>query len=208
MASLSESVGGPSVKPWKRVRRRLPLGNRSPEQRERPEYEQLATHPLVIAVSAALVLVGLGRFGVGARSVAGLVLLPALVVLSVIDVRHRLLPNRIVLPATGLVLVSQLAFAADHGVESVLACVAAGAALFVLHVVYPQGLGMGDVKLALLLGAALGTGAMVALFVGSLAGAAAGVVVIARHGAAGRKVALPFGPFLAFGAAVAFFLAG
>jgi leader peptidase (prepilin peptidase) / N-methyltransferase len=208
MASLSESVGAARLTPWKRVRRRLPLLHRLPTPHGRPEHEQLALHPLVLAASAALVLADLVRFGVGARGVAGIVLLPALAVLSAIDIRHRLLPNRIVLPATGLVLLSQVAFAADHGVEAAVASVVAAVALFVLHVTYPQGLGMGDVKLALLLGAALGKGVMFALLVGSLAGAAAGLVVLARHGAAGRKMALPFGPFLAFGAAVAFFLAG
>ena len=208
MASLSESVGQPRVTPWKRMRRRLPFGGHVPVERTRHDYERLAGHPVVVTLSAAFAVAALARFGIGARGLAGVILLPALVVLSAIDVRHRLLPNLIVLPATGLVLVSQIAFAADHGVEAVLASLAAGAALFVLRAVYPQGLGMGDVKLALLLGAALGTGVMPALFVGSVAAAAAGLLVLAQHGAAGRKMALPFGPFLAFGAVVAFFLAG
>jgi leader peptidase (prepilin peptidase)/N-methyltransferase len=170
-------------------------------------YEELALHPFVLASGAALVLVDLLRFGLSPRSVAGIILLPALVVLSAIDFRHRLLPNRIVLPATALVLVSQLALAPDHGREAALAAVAAGGAFLLLRVVYPKGLGMGDVKLALLLGAGLGWDVMSAVFVGSLAAAAAGLVVVARDGAAGRKAILPFGPFLAAGAALAFFFA-
>jgi leader peptidase (prepilin peptidase) / N-methyltransferase len=206
VASLSESVGAPSANRGKRLRRPSGGADPGPAQRERPDYEQLALHPLVIAASAALVLLALARFGLGARAVVGLFFLPALVVLSAVDIRHRLLPNRFVLPATGLVLVSQIAFAADHGLQAVIASFAAAVGLFILHVAYPKGLGMGDVKLGLLLGAALGRGVMFALFVGSLAGAAAGLVLIARHGAAARKTALPFGPFLALGAAVAFFL--
>ena len=205
MASLSESVGRPTV-PQKRPQAVPAAADADALQPARPRYEQLAFDPLVIAASGALVIVDLFLFGLGARGVAGAVLLPALVVLSAIDVRHRVLPNRIVLPATGLVLVSQVALASDHGKVAALASVAAGAAFFLLRAVYPQGLGMGDVKLALLLGAALGKSVLFGLFVGSVAAAVAGIVVIAREGAAGRKSTLPFGPFLAAGAAVAFFL--
>jgi leader peptidase (prepilin peptidase)/N-methyltransferase len=70
----------------------------------------------------------------------------------------------------------------------------------VLALVYPAGLGMGDVKLALLLGAALGGAVLPALLVGTLAAGAAGLVVLARQGLGARRRALPFGPFLAFGA--------
>jgi leader peptidase (prepilin peptidase)/N-methyltransferase len=72
--------------------------------------------------------------------------------------------------------------------------------LFVLALVYPAGLGMGDVKLALLLGAALGGAVLPALFLGTLAGAAAAVVVLARRGLQARRTTMPYGPFLAFGA--------
>ena len=207
MASLSESVGPPNAAQSKGSHRAQAGADPESLPRERPAYEQLALHPIVLAASAALVVADLARFGFGARAVAGLVLLPALVVLSAIDIRHRLLPNRIVLPATGLVLFSQLALARDHGLEAAVASFAAAAGLLIIRAAYPQGLGMGDVKLALLLGAALGKGVMFALFVGSVAAAVAGLVVIARDGMAARKTALPFGPFLAVGAAAAFFLA-
>ena len=207
MASLSESMGPPNAPHGKPARVAAAVADPSLPLRERPTYQQLALHPLVIAAALALVVADLARFGVGARGIAGLVLLPAVVVLSAIDIRHRLLPNRIVLPATALVLATQVALAGDHGRGAAIACIAAGAAFFVLRALYPQGLGMGDVKLALLLGAALGSDVMRGLFVGSVAAAAAGVVVIARQGSAGRKTTLPFGPFLAFGAVAAFFLA-
>jgi prepilin signal peptidase PulO-like enzyme (type II secretory pathway) len=206
MASLSERVGPPKSVPSKPSRQAPVVAEAESPPRGRPTYEQLALHPVVLATSAALVVADLASFGFGARGVAGLILLPALVVLSAIDTRHRLLPNRIVLPASGLLLVSQLALASDHGREAALASLAAGAAFFVLRALYPRGLGMGDVKLALLLGAALGTGVLRALFIGSVAAAAAGLVVIARQGPAGRKTTLPFGPFLAVGAVVTFFL--
>jgi leader peptidase (prepilin peptidase)/N-methyltransferase len=206
MASLSESAG-PRTVPQPKPSRDLP-GATYPQSTPpaRRGYRQLALHPLVLAASATLVFADLFRFGLGARGVAGLILLPVLVVLSAIDIRHRVLPNRIVLPATGLVLATQIALASDHGAEAAVAAIAAGAAFHVLRAVYPQGLGMGDVKLALLLGAALGKSVLFGVFIGSVCVAAAGLIVLAREGAEGRKTTLPFGPFLAAGAVVAFFL--
>ena len=79
-------------------------------------------------------------------------------------------------------------------------------ALLVVALAYPAGLGMGDVKLALLLGAALGATVAVALMVGLLAALVPAVVLIVRQGQkAARKTAIPFAPFLAFGAVVALF---
>jgi leader peptidase (prepilin peptidase)/N-methyltransferase len=128
-----------------------------------------------------------------------------LVVLAAIDLERRIIPNRIVLPATGLILATQIALSPDQAFEWVAA--ALGAALFLLLplLIYPSGMGMGDVKLALLLGAGLGWAVVPALFVGLMAAFVAAVVVLVRGGLAARKTALPFGPFLAFGGLVALF---
>jgi leader peptidase (prepilin peptidase)/N-methyltransferase len=128
-----------------------------------------------------------------------------LVVLAAIDLERRVIPNRIVLPATGLILATQIALSPDRALEWIAA--ALGAALFLLLplLIYPSGMGMGDVKLALLLGAGLGWGVVPALFVGLMAAFVAAVVVLVRGGLAARKTALPFGPFLALGGLVALF---
>jgi len=127
-----------------------------------------------------------------------------LVVLSVIDIRTRRLPNRIVLPAAAIVLAAQLAIAPDRAIEWVVGALGAFAFLLIAALVNPGGLGMGDVKLALLLGAALGWAVAGALLVGLVAAGVAGAVVIARNGwTAGRKATLPLGPFLAFGGVAA-----
>ena len=70
---------------------------------------------------------------------------------------------------------------------------------------YPKGMGMGDVKLALLLGAMLGRSVAVALMIGFLAALVPAAVLLFRHGSKARKIAIPFVPFLAFGAIVALF---
>ena len=129
-----------------------------------------------------------------------------LVAVSVTDLERRIIPNRIVLPATALVLVAQTI--RDPSVEWVLAALAAGGALFVAALVYPAGMGMGDVKLAAFLGALLGWDVIVAFFVAMVASLVPALVILARHGRAGRKMGIPFAPFLALGGVVALFAGG
>jgi leader peptidase (prepilin peptidase)/N-methyltransferase len=163
--------------------------------------------PLGSLLAAGLAAAALARYGL---SVAGLIAAftcGVLVVLSVIDVESRRLPNRIVLPSAAIVLVARLATAPEHWKTWLLAGLGAFAFFLVFALIYPAGLGMGDVKLALLLGFALGGAIMPALLVGTVAGAAAGVVLLVRHGAKARRRALPFGPFLAFGAIAIILLA-
>jgi leader peptidase (prepilin peptidase)/N-methyltransferase len=131
-----------------------------------------------------------------------------LVALSAIDAERRILPDVITLPSFVLVLVAQIALAPDRTVEWVGAALAASGFLFAALLAYPKGMGMGDVKLALLLGAALGWHVGVGLMLGMLAAMVLGLVLIARHGPAARKMAIPFGPFLAFGSVVALFWGG
>jgi leader peptidase (prepilin peptidase) / N-methyltransferase len=129
-----------------------------------------------------------------------------LVVLAVIDVRTRRLPNRIVLPASALVLAAQIAIEPGKWLEWTLAAAGAFTLLLAAALVNPKGMGMGDVKLALLLGAALGWAVAPALFIGFAAASLAGVVLIARGGWSARKTPIPLGPFLALGGFAAMFL--
>jgi leader peptidase (prepilin peptidase) / N-methyltransferase len=164
--------------------------------------------PAAFAAGAVLGGLALARFGFTPHGVMSAALLMVLAVLAVIDLRTRLLPNLIVLPALGAVLLWQLAFFPDEAAESLLA--AAGAAVFLLlpSLLHDGAMGMGDVKLGALLGAALGAAVVPALLVGSLAVAPVAAVLAARHGGAVRRATVPFGPFLAFGAAVILFTAG
>ncbi|MDQ3858015.1 MAG: prepilin peptidase [Actinomycetota bacterium] len=162
-------------------------------------------YPAVELATAALVALSIARFGLTGRGLVAAFFTAVLVVLSAIDIEHRILPNKIVLPATVVVLAAQSALAPALVPESVLAAFGASLFLFVALLAYPAGMGMGDVKLALLLGAALGKTVAVALMLGMLAALVAAVVLLVRHGAAARKMAIPFGPFLALGSVVALF---
>jgi leader peptidase (prepilin peptidase)/N-methyltransferase len=101
--------------------------------------------------------------------------------------------------AVAIVALNDPASLADRGI----AAAAGGGFLFFVALAYPRGMGMGDVKLVAVMGLYLGRAVAPAMLIGFAAGAAVGLVVVARHGAAARKQALPFGPFLALGGIVA-----
>jgi leader peptidase (prepilin peptidase)/N-methyltransferase len=163
-------------------------------------------HAIVIAVAAGLSAAVLVRFGLTARGLIEAFVVAVLVWLSAIDIERHVLPNVIVLPAAALVLVAQIVAFPDQTVEWVVSAAGAAGLLLVFVLIYPAGMGMGDVKLALLLGAALGRLVVVALLLGFIAAAIAGLVLIARRGIGARKQGIPLGPFLALGATLTLFL--
>ena len=124
-----------------------------------------------------------------------------LVAVSVVDLEERRVPNRIVLPATACALIARTAL--DPSLEWVAGMLIAGGTLFVLALIYPAGMGMGDVKLAGFLGAWLGWNGVLALLLGSFVAFVPAVAILLIRGRAGRKVALPFAPFLAAGGVIA-----
>lgn len=159
-----------------------------------------ARYPAVEGATAVLVAASLIRFGLTAEGILAAAFCALLVVLSAIDIEHRIVPNRIVLPAAAVFLVAHTLI--DPSVEWVLSAFGASAFLLVAALAYPRGMGMGDVKLALVLGAVLGRNVAVALMVGMVAALLPAVVVAARGGSV-RKLAVPFVPFLAFGSVIA-----
>jgi leader peptidase (prepilin peptidase) / N-methyltransferase len=144
-----------------------------------------------------------GLLGPAGAVVVATVALGSLLYLSVIDVRHRLLPNRIVLPATAFVLAGHLATRPERSEEWLLAAAGTFVVLLALSLPSRGGLGMGDVKTGLLVGATVGTGTVVALTIAFLTAPIYAVALVVRHGRAARTMALPFGPFLALGTAAA-----
>lgn len=160
-------------------------------------------YPVTEALTGALFAAVVIAKGVDDRALSGLVLVIFLVPVALIDLEHRIIPNRLVVPAAVLAVVIQALVDPGALPEHLIS---GGAALifFGLAVVaYPRGMGMGDVKLAGTLGLFLGASVAVAVLVALLAGTLIGLVIIARRGlVAGRKTAVPFGPFLALGGGV------
>jgi leader peptidase (prepilin peptidase)/N-methyltransferase len=161
-------------------------------------------YPAVEAATAVLVGCCALKFGFSWDFLVAAVFCAVLVALSATDLERRIIPNRLVLPATVVLLAAQTVL--HPSVEWVVAGIAAAAFFLIAALVYPGGMGMGDVKLALLLGVVLGRAVSVALMIGMLSALVPSIVLIAKYGKAGRKMTIPFGPFLALGGVVALFV--
>ena len=160
-------------------------------------------YPAVELLTATLVAVCALVFGLTPYAALAAFFCVTLVTLSAADLRYRLVPNRIVLPAFVVCVLAHTAI--EPSVEWLAAALAAAAFLLVAALAYPAGLGMGDVKLALLLGAMLGRTVGAALLIGFLTALLPSILLFARHGSKARKMAIPLVPFLAFGAIVTLF---
>jgi leader peptidase (prepilin peptidase) / N-methyltransferase len=160
-------------------------------------------YPAVELVTGLLVAGCVLKFGLGADAAVAAVFCLALVAVSATDIEHQKIPNVIVVPAGLVVLAANTAL--HPSPRWVLAALGASGFLFAAALAYPRGMGMGDVKLAFLMGAALGRTVPPAMLLGMVAALVPGIVLLARHGQAARKIRIPFGPFLALGSAVALF---
>jgi prepilin signal peptidase PulO-like enzyme (type II secretory pathway) len=175
----------------------------------RPLRDLLPTGNLrvVVAVAAVgLAVASFVAFGLTGKALLGAVFCPTLVLLAAIDAKHRLLPNMIILPASLAVGLIVAASAPGDFLTHLAAGAALGGFFFVFGTIFAGSLGMGDAKLGFLLGLALGwqtLGAALIAFAGLLVAA---LYVLATRGASARKDAIPFGPFLALGGILAFFL--
>lgn len=162
-----------------------------------------ARYPAVELVTALLVAGCFWKFGFAGSAFVAAFFCIALVAVSGTDVEYHIIPNRIVLPAAVLVLAANTVLHLSP--EWALGALGASGFLFAAALAYPKGMGMGDVKLALLMGAALGRTVPVALMIGMLTALIPALYLLARHGSAARKMRIPFGPFLALGSVVALF---
>jgi leader peptidase (prepilin peptidase)/N-methyltransferase len=159
---------------------------------------------LAIELATGLLLVGcVLAFGFTAKAAAAAIACGALVVVTATDLERRIVPNRVVLPAAATVLALQTV--SHPSPEWALGALGAAGFLFLAALAYPGGMGMGDVKLALLIGALLGRTTPVGIMLGLLLALVPSAVLLARHGARARRLAIPFAPFLAAGAVVALF---
>jgi leader peptidase (prepilin peptidase)/N-methyltransferase len=165
-----------------------------------------ARYPLVEA-STAMLFVGVVVANEGDRATwLGLAFVAALVPIALIDLEHRIIPNRILAPLAVAALALTAAFQPGELLARLAAGAGAGGFLLAAALAYPRGMGMGDVKLAAVMGLVLGRAVAPALLVALLAGTIVGVAVMVRRGVReGRRTAIPFGPFLALGGLVGLF---
>lgn len=161
-----------------------------------------ARYPLIEALTGVLFGVVAAVRGVDEALLAELPFAALLVAVAAIDLEHRIVPNRLVAPAAAWAVVAWALVDRGFLPEALGAGAGAFAFLLVAALAYPAGMGMGDVKLAGVMGLYLGLAVIPALLVAFLAGSAVGIAMIAREGAEARKKGVPFAPFLALGGVV------
>ena len=154
-------------------------------------------------IALGLVLGSFAAFGASLQALSASILCMALVIISVTDFEYRIVPDRVVLPAAAIVL--GLNTIRDPSFVWLLAGVALSLVLFLAALVNSQGMGLGDVKLAFLIGCGLGWAAPFGLVVGVVAAFLPALVLLMAG--AGRKSTMPYAPFLALGCVIALFLA-
>jgi leader peptidase (prepilin peptidase)/N-methyltransferase len=168
-----------------------------------------ARYPLTELVVAALyVLTVLVLWDDPVEVALGLILVTMLVAVTLTDLERRIIPNKVLAVAAVLGLAVAAVFDPASLPERLAAGAGAGALFFLAALAYPRGMGLGDVKLAATMGLFLGRDVAPAIFVALLVGSVVGLAMIARHGAAARKQAIPFGPFLALGGVVGLLAGG
>lgn len=160
-------------------------------------------YPAVEIATALLVAACFAVYGLTWRAGVAAFFCVVLVVVSATDLRARIVPNVIVIPAAAIVLAANTLL--EPSPKWALGALGAAGFLLLAAIVYPGGMGLGDVKLALLLGAALGWHVPLGLMLGMFAALVPSLVLLARHGSAARKMAIPFAPFLAIGSIVTLF---
>jgi leader peptidase (prepilin peptidase)/N-methyltransferase len=159
-------------------------------------------YPLVEAGTAVVFLLSFWRFGLGWSLLVAWAFIACMISVALIDHDHMIIPDKIVLPGALIGLVASIALDPSNWWKYLAACLGAAAFMLVLAMVWPGGMGPGDVKMALFMGAVLGVSVTVAVFVAFLTGAVVGVLLIATHRRK-RKDQIPFGPYLALGSIMA-----
>jgi leader peptidase (prepilin peptidase) / N-methyltransferase len=164
-------------------------------------------YPAVEAVTGLLCAAVVLRFGADRDAWLGLAFVLLLVPITLIDLDYQIIPNPLTLLGAIVALALVLATRSGDTVQHLIAAVAAGGFLLVAVLVYPAGMGMGDVKLAFVMGLFLGRAVAPAMFAALLTGSVVGAAIIARKGVKeGRKTRIPFGPWLAVGGLVGLFV--
>jgi leader peptidase (prepilin peptidase)/N-methyltransferase len=162
-----------------------------------------ARYPAVELLTAGVFAAVAAARGVDDDLVLQLPFAAVLIAVAFIDLEHRIVPNKIVVPAAVFGVGAAAVVATDELPELLIAGAGAFLAMLLIVLAYPRGMGMGDVKLAGVMGLYLGLEVVPALFIGFLAGTMVGLGILAREGADARKKAVPFAPFLALGGIVA-----
>jgi leader peptidase (prepilin peptidase) / N-methyltransferase len=198
MFVLGSGVGallGPAIN-------RFPVHQPENEAPLNPPHAHPWRRLVVPAITGVGFLLAYLQFGLSWRLLEACAFICVMIVIAFIDLDHMIIPNVIVLPAALVGLAASVAFDPGRWWVYLVAALGGSLFLFVLALIWPGGMGMGDVKLALFMGAVLGASVVVAFFLAFLLGALVGLGLILSK-RKGRKDAIPFGPYLALGSVLA-----
>ena len=156
-------------------------------------------YPLVELLTAVVFAAVVLSRGVRPELALDLPFAAMLIAVAGIDLEHRIVPNKILLPMAVWGVAASAVVRPNMLPELLAAGAGAFAFLLVAALIHPRGMGMGDVKLAGVMGLYLGVSVVPGLFLAFLSGSVVGIAMLARQGAAGRKKGVPFAPFLALG---------
>ena len=188
---------------WLPAPRATDVEDPEPKAPAAPERPVARIRPAAAVAAAAVASAALLRLGTTREGLLAAWTLAVLTILAAVDLEVQLLPNRIVFPATLGAIAWQAIFFPDRLVECLVAGLGAGLVFLVPSLIQPGAIGMGDVKVAAFLGVVLGGSVIAALVMGSLLSAPVALALLLVRGSGARRAALPFGPFLALGAALA-----
>jgi leader peptidase (prepilin peptidase) / N-methyltransferase len=164
-------------------------------------------YPLVELLSGFLALSIFIKFGLSIEAPIYFIFVSTLLVVTFIDIDHRIIPDLISLPGILLFFIAALTIPTISIVDSLIGILAGGGILFIIAELYfritgNEGMGGGDVKLLAMIGALIGwQGVLFTIFVSSLIGTIIGIILMSVQGK-NLKLAVPFGPFLSIGAVV------
>jgi leader peptidase (prepilin peptidase)/N-methyltransferase len=168
-------------------------------------------YPVVELLSGAFAAMAVARFGLGWQALLMYALIAAFLVITFIDLDHRIIPDVITLPGIPIGLAASFGPGMISPLESLVGILAGGGSLFLVAwgyqlVTQREGMGGGDIKLLAMIGAFIGwKGVLLTIFIASLTGTLAGMALIFRR-RGDMKLAVPFGPFLAVGAIAYLFM--
>jgi len=161
-------------------------------------------YPIIELLGGLFALGSYLKFGLTLDAVIYFVFIASLLIVTFIDLDHRIIPDSITLPGIPICLAASLVLSDTTFVDSILGIIAGGGSLFLVAWTYnlitkKEGMGGGDIKLLAMIGAIIGwKGVLFTIFVSSLVGTLTGLAVMAQT-RKGMKLAVPFGPFLSIG---------
>jgi leader peptidase (prepilin peptidase) / N-methyltransferase len=175
----------------------------------RPRAEPYSPARVVaFGIAAAASAVWVARYGIAIEAVVAAAFFATLAFISAVDIETRRIPNAVVLPATAVTFLIVALLQIDELTTAALAAGGAFLIFFVPSLISPRLIGMGDAKLALLIGAMLGDDVLSALLAAAFSVGFFALLYVAVAGRRALKASIPFGPFLAGGAVVALVAGG